>query len=136
MLLDGIIQLLQTDAGLTPLVGGRVYENELPRGYTLPAIAVHQYGFEAQDYQFDGPVDISQDQIQLDCYGNTSAEVRAVAQAARTLLEPFTGALPDGTAVQLCEFTRSMAMPFMPHADQKGIANRWLLAFTITTKRV
>jgi hypothetical protein len=151
MLIDGITQLLSfqvTDSvpdGLQAYadqihtvaaqVQGRVYENELPRGYRLPAIAVHQYG-GAQDYDFSGPISINEDQVQLDCYGQDSLSCRATAEAARKLLENFTGTLPDGTVVQACYKERDQAMPFLPNADQKGIANRWMLGFRVVKQRV
>lgn len=151
MLIDGVKQLLSfsvMDSAPSDLaayavliqnvaaqINGRVYENELPRGYHLPAIAIHQYG-GTQDYDFSGPIDINEDQLQLDCYGLDSDTCRATAEAAKALLQGFVGTLPDGTVVQACYLERSQAMPFLPHADQKGIANRWMLGFRVVKQRV
>jgi hypothetical protein len=147
MLIDGIISLLQgnangTDqskytaliAAVTAVTGNRVYENELPRGYVLPAIAVHQYGGN-QDYDMTGPVDVNEDQVQLDVYGADSSTCRQATRAARKLLEAYVGTLPDGTVVQAVYKERDQAMPFLPHADQKGIANRWMLGFRVVKNR-
>lgn len=132
MLIDGLIQLLSSSV---TQVSGRVYENELPRGYKLPAIAVHQYG-GTQDYDFSGPININEDQIQLDCYGQDSPTCRATAEAVTRLLQGFVGTLPDGTVVQAVYKERSQAMPFLPSADQKAIANRWMLGFRVVKQRV
>jgi hypothetical protein len=150
MLIDGITQLLSfrvTDSAPQGLeayadqlqavaaqVSGRVYENELPRGYKLPAVAVHQYGGQ-QDYDLSGPVGVVEDQIQLDVYGLDSASCRAAAVACRDLLQSFTGTLPDGTTVQAIYKERDAAMPFLPNADAKGIANRWTLGFRVISQR-
>ena len=154
MLIDGVISLLQgqlngtNQSAYTALIEAlvnilstdhktnlpSVYENELPRGYKLPAIAVHQYGGN-QDYDFSGPVDINEDQLQLDCYGPDSLTCRQTMRAARKLLEAYVGTLPDGTVVQGFYKERDQAMPFLPHADQKGIANRWTVGFRVVKKR-
>lgn len=158
MLIDGVIMLLkgqlnETDQsgytgllaaliaangaapGADSLPGSAVFENELPRGYQLPAIAVHQYG-GTQDYDFGGPLDVVEDQVQLDCYGKDSASCRALSKAAKDLLQSYVGILPDGTVVQAVFKERDQAMPFLPNADQKGIANRWMLGFRVISKRV
>jgi hypothetical protein len=159
MLIDGVIALLQgqlngtnqsaytaliaavssalsTDPGTSTGATGKpsIYENELPRGYILPAIAVHQYG-GTQDYDFSGPIDINEDQIQLDCYGLDSLSCRMAAEAARKLLEGYMGTLPDGTVVQGLYKERDMAFPYLSHADTKGIANRWMLGFRVVKQR-
>lgn len=135
MILDGIIALLNADSGVNTLIAGRIYRNELPRGYTLPAIAVHRYG-GTQEYDLNGPVGVKEDQIQLDVYGQDSATASAAAEAVKALLEPYTGTMPDGTIVQACYLERDMDMPFLPHADAKGIANRSLLGFRVVSTRV
>ena len=68
MLLDGIIALLSETSGVSTLVtpnGGtaQIYKSVLPRGYTLPAIAVHRYG-GTKDYMYSGPVGTREDQVQ------------------------------------------------------------------------
>jgi len=135
MLLDGLIAVLNANTAVNALVAGRVYKSELPRGYLLPAIAMHRYG-GTQDYSFAGPIGVREDQIQIDCYAQDAATAQQVAGAVRAALAPFTGALTDGTVVQCCYLERDMDMPFLPHADQKGIANRTLLGFRVVSNEV
>jgi Protein of unknown function (DUF3168) len=133
MLTDGLIALVQADPGCTALIAGRIYEGELPRGYTLPAVAIHKYGGN-RDTQFSGPVGIRETQIQFDTYGRTALEARQVAQAIDSLVAPFAGALPDGTVVQLCTLERDMDMPFKADGDAKSVFSRSTLGYRIITE--
>jgi hypothetical protein len=131
-MLDGIIALLTADSGVSAVVHGRIYKSVLPRGYKLPAIAVHRYG-NTQDYNFAGPINTQEDQVQLDCYAGDAATAQQVAAAVRALLTSYVGTLPDGTVVTACYLERDMDMPFLPHADSKGIADRTLLGFRVVS---
>ena len=135
MLLDGIISLLTANTTVNGLVRGRVYMSLLPRGYRLPAIALHRYG-GTQDYEFDGPVGVREDQVQIDVYGDTVEDCQTTIEAVRSTLVGYVGTLPDGTVVQACYLEREMDMPYLPHADQKAVANRTLLGFRFVTTRV
>src|ERR1700676_5600438 len=104
MLIDGLISLV-TASAVNGLISGRIYEGELPRGYALPAIAVHEYN-EAQDYDMAGPVGVREDFIQFDTYGSSQAIARQVREALKTLLDGYVGTLPDGTVVQACYLER------------------------------
>ena len=146
MLTDGIISLLSGQLGssnqtaftglitaLTNLTGTRVYKNQLPRGYALPSICVHGYG-DSEDYDLLGPIGVQERQIKIDIYEDPAAEDTGdVYEAVRALLINYTGTLPDGTKVSLTKLERGMDMPFLPRADQKGIASRALLGFTVIT---
>lgn len=134
MMLDGFIALLIADTDTNALVSGRVYASVAPRGYVLPAIVIHRYG-GLQEYQFDGPAGLREDQIQVDCYANDSSTAQQLAEAARELLISFVGALSDGTVVRGCYLERDMDMPFLPNADAKGITNRSLLGFRVVSVR-
>ncbi|HEX4201557.1 MAG TPA: hypothetical protein VHY59_08575 [Chthoniobacterales bacterium] len=147
MIKDGLIALLtgangasnQTpylalQAAVVAISGDAVSKNVLPRGYTLPAIAVHSYG-STQENDMIGPNTIREDQIQLDMYGATSDQTDSLYEACRALLIGYVGTLPDGTVVLLCQLERGMDMPFLPNADTKGIANRAVLGFKIVSQR-
>jgi hypothetical protein len=139
----GIIQLLtglnaldqspavQTKiAAVVAIVGPRVYDTVLPRGYTLPAVAVHRYG-STQEYEFAGKVGPLDDQVQIDVYGTTSDVTNAASDAIRALLIDYVGTLPDGTEVQAAYLERAMDMPFMPNADKSNLAFRSVLGFRV-----
>ena len=131
-MLDGLIALLIADANTNGRIEGRAYKSVLPRGYKLPALAIHRYG-GTQDYDMAGPVGVREDQIQIDCYGETADDCEAVAEDARSALVGYVGTLSDGTVVQACYLERFMDMPFLPHADAKGIASRSTLGFKVVS---
>lgn len=134
MLLDGFISLLKANNGITGLVAGAVYKDELPRGYVLPAIVVHRYN-GAQEYAFTGPIGLREDQFQFDCYGNDSTSAEQVKELVRELIITFVGPLPDGTKVSVCDLERDMSMPFVSTANTKGIANRALIGVKVVSER-
>lgn len=158
MLMDGIISLLKgvncsgqspatltgiaqviiangTDPSSPSVPGSAVFENELPRGYTFPAIAVHVYGGD-QGYDMAGPDDLAECQLQLDVYGLDSLQCRTLATAARVLLKSYVGTLPDGTVVPGLFQERDMAMPFVAKADSKGLGNRWTIGFRVVSNQM
>jgi hypothetical protein len=145
VIVDGFISLLTGAPGdpnlpalatkvnaVTALIGSRAYKNALPRGYRLPALAIHRYGGNL-DYDMAGPNSESEDQIQIDIYGDTPDDCQAASEAVRALLAPFVGTLSDGSRVQACYLERDMDMPYLPHADAKGIANRASLGFKVVS---
>ena len=155
MLVTGIIGLLQgqlngTDQsayanGIAAVVAAlsrdentglpSVYEDVLPRGYALPAIAVHVYGGD-QGYDMAGPDSFSESQLQLDVYGADSVTCREAATAARQLLKRYLGTLPDGTVVTGLFQERDMAMPFLPKVDAKAKGSRWTIGFRVISNQM
>ena len=132
MLVDGLIAYLKANAGVLALVGENVFDTELPRGYTLPAAVLHIYN-GLQEYDMSGPVDATEDNVQLDAYGRTGDECRQVRLAVEAALAPYVGTLPDGTTIQGCFLERKQDMPFMAKGDAKGIANRTCTGYRIVS---
>lgn len=132
MIIDGLIELLKTRA-VNALVNGRVYKGELPRGFVLPAIVLHRYG-QAQDYDFDGPIDLSEPQVQVDCLAPTPDERDTLVTAVKAELNGFTGTLPGGNEVQGCYIERDMDLPYAAGMDPKGIASRSVLGYRVVSK--
>jgi hypothetical protein len=131
MLIDGIISLLTNTSSIRTLATGGIHEDELPRGYSLPAVCVHQYG-GSEDTDMAGPIGLEEGQVQFDIYATSGSAARALGKAIEAVLKPFTGSLPEGTSVKLFKLERSMAMPFSAKGDQKGIANRYLVGLAVT----
>jgi hypothetical protein len=80
---------LEAHALVSPLVGSRVYPEVLPQRPTYPAI-VYQRVTTARVRSFDGPSGLARPRIQLDCYGSTYAQAKAVAAAVRLALDHKT----------------------------------------------
>jgi hypothetical protein len=128
MLIDGILQQAAVIA-----VGVPLYENVLPRDYTVPAVVLHQYG-NTQDYAMGGPTDNTEDQVQLDVYAADATGCRTLAKSLEAGFKSFIGTLPDGTTVLGCFIERSMAMPFKASGDVTGILHRWTLGFRFVSR--
>lgn len=132
MLVDGVITLLTTTDSVSSLLSDTtaVFRSVLPRGYALPAIAVHRYnGTEETDMA--GPIGLEEHFVQLDVYGNAPEDTETVAKAVRAILSRLVGTLPDGTTVQGSFLERDMDMTFLAKADTKGIAYRQCLGYRI-----
>ena len=71
----------------------------------------------------------------MDTYGDTAEDCQQIAEAVRSLIAPYVGTLSDGTIVQACFLERDMDMPFLPHADAKGLAYRATLGFRVVNQR-
>lgn len=130
MILDGIIELLNRDSAVNAVVDSRIYKSDLPRGYKLAAIAVHRYN-GSQNYDFNGPVTVGEDMVQLDIYAGDADTCQSLAKLVKAVLNAFIGALPDGTVVQGCYLERDMDMPYMAKADTAAITNRTILGYRV-----
>ena len=124
--------LTQTVTGPHPRPAA-VYKQVLPRGYKLPAIVVHRYN-GTHDQDMSGPIDIREDNFQLDIYGDTQDDCDAVTDASRDFLTGFTGTLPDDTVVTGTYLEQDRDMPFLPNADVKSLAFRAMLGFRFVSK--
>lgn len=120
---------------MTALVGVRNYKNRAPRGFGLPAVVWHKYG-GTQEYDFNGPNDISEAQIQADVYAADEDGCGLIIAAIRSVLDSYVGTLPDGTVVQACYYEREMDMPFLAYGDQKSDTNRSLIGYRFVINRV
>ncbi len=98
MIEQGIEQRLMADAGVSALVGNRIYPVVLPENCSYPAIT-YQLITSHETYTNDGPLGEVRARIQIDSWGKRYGQVKAVAQAVRVALNGFTGQLPDGTYV-------------------------------------
>jgi hypothetical protein len=128
-----VSSLLSTAVNVPAPKPAAVYKQVLPRGYTLPAIVVHRYN-GAREQDMSGPVDIREDNFQLDVYGDTDGDCDAATDAARSFLTGFTGTLADGTVVTGTYLEQDRDMPFLPNADVKSLAFRSLLGYRFVTK--
>lgn len=91
---DGLVALLLADSGVSALVGTRIYPLKLPQDDGLPAIRFQRISGE-RVRTLDGPTGLVRPRIQIDAYGKTYAEAKAVAEAVEALLDGYSG--PAGT---------------------------------------
>ena len=77
---------LSADAGISALVGTRIYPVQMPQTPTLPAIS---YGRISNTAQF-GTTNVRETRYQVDCWAASYASVQSVAMAVKAALEEWT----------------------------------------------
>ncbi len=82
-----LITYLLAQTAITNLVGTRIKPNRLDET-TLPAIVVRKSGGE-HIRTFDGPIGCAQPSFTIRCYGTSSLQADAVADAVRLRLDGF-----------------------------------------------
>lgn len=90
MLGKGIYNLLTTDAGVSALVGNRVFPAVMEQGVTMPAIcytiiSAGRISALIQD------TDLVETLVQVDCYSETYPQARDVHQAVRAAMQRYQG---------------------------------------------
>ncbi len=92
----GLFALLQT-------VVPNVYAVFTPEGAVYPCLSYQVIGSK-QNYTLDNAVLIER-RVQIDAWADSYIAAKTNADALETLLSGFTGTLPTGTLVKLCEKT-------------------------------
>ena len=82
--------ILAADAGVSALVGTRIYPDRLPQNVTYPAITYEMYSedsFEAMD----GLLGIAEATIEVTCWASTRLVASSVQDAVRLALANYQG---------------------------------------------
>lgn len=83
---------LLAQAGITTLVGTRIYPSWIPQSQTTrPNITIDHYGSN-HDYELGKAANWCSAQVQIDCWSSRLSEAKAVAEAIRTALQAYSGA--------------------------------------------
>lgn len=83
--------LLLADAGVSPLVSGeRVYPGILPQAVIYPAVT-YQIIAGGSHYAMDGPSNLADPRVQLDCYAEAYDEVLELKGAVIKALGGYRG---------------------------------------------
>lgn len=128
--MDGLKTLLLADAGVSALLGSRLYSVVLPRSYQFPASVYHVYG-TSLTYTFAGPDNVAETLVQYDVYGVDATSTRNVADAIRGVLDSYTGTLANGMNVQAVYLQQDLDMPHVPDAAAKGVTYHIVLQFRV-----
>lgn len=92
MIEEGLIPFILADAGLSALIGTRLHDDVLPQSPTLPAL-VWQRISTPREYSQSGSSHYAMPRFQFACWANTRLETLQVADALRTALEAYKGAM-------------------------------------------
>lgn len=95
---DALVVKLKATAGLTALVGQRIFPDEIPQGTTLPAVFYITVS-DIKLYTHDGLSYQESPMIQISTYASTRNSAAVVAEQIKTALVDFVGTL-SGITIQ------------------------------------
>jgi hypothetical protein len=94
----GLVSLLNATAGLTAIVGNRIYPVKLPdETESFPALT-YQVVSASPEWALDR-TKYEEKRVQFDAWANLYGDCKAVAKQLEYALDGFDGTLPDGTRV-------------------------------------
>lgn len=115
---------LKAHAGTSALVESRVYPLRLPEGPTYPAIRYQVIGAPRTHLMGDS-ADASigvHSRVQVDCFAETYAGVRAVAEQVRLALSRWSGTAGGVTVeVVFLDDERDLDEPTLIHGGEQGV---------------
>lgn len=95
------MSLIGATSAITSLIGAALYPVLLPETTTYPALTF-QVTSASSDFTLDRAA-VQTKRIQFDSWGSTYSDCKTLSAAVGNLLDGFSGALPDGTRVLICE---------------------------------
>jgi hypothetical protein len=123
---------LKATAGLTALIGARLYPDEIGQGITLPAVFYRTISNEPL-YTHEGVSNQESPNIEFVVYAETKASASAVAAQIRTALTDFVGVL-SGITVQHIRIINDLPSRYTS-ADGTVKYNTHNLEFEVTYER-
>lgn len=133
-MLAGLIALLQNSPVAAIVAQKSFYEDELARGFKTPCVVLHRYN-SAQEYDFNGPADVEETNVQADLYADTAQLRDQLRKAVKSVLDSYVGTLPDGTVVQGCFLERSLDPPYVTTTNTANTGFRSLLGYRVVSRR-
>lgn len=110
-----IYQLLTNDAGVSALVGTKVYPTLLPQNPVFPCVG---YAVEptAENITFDGQGTNQAANIEIDCWAALHADALALGEAVNAAIKNYSGTL---AGVQVDAIYIDSALTFFEDAAEK-----------------
>ena len=126
----GLYTLLTDDAGVSALVGAKVYFVLAPKGVAVPYVVVTRT-WTGDCHTMAGDAGTRDALIQMDCYATDYYSSRALSKTVRKLLDSYKGTLSDtdATKVQGIFTEKDWDMPYQEGA--KGFVFRSMLEFRV-----
>lgn len=94
---QGLVYKLQNTAGLTALIGTRVYLEQLPQGATLPCLTYQRISTSrVLTHDTSGSSGTAYPRFQFDAWATTYGSAKAIADALRAALNGFKGTITSG----------------------------------------
>lgn len=97
MIEQGLTALVTADPGVSALIGTCFYPVILPETPTYPCMS-YQVVSASSEYNLGATAERWK-RIQFDAYGQAYSDCKAIVAALDTVLDGYTGTLPDGTQI-------------------------------------
>lgn len=98
---------LQTQSGLTALVGTRILPDDISAGVALPAVIFFRVS-DVKDHILTGQSKLERPIFQFSAYATTKAAVRAITNQLKTALCDYSGTL-SGLVIQYIQLQNEMS---------------------------
>lgn len=125
----GLRAELAADAGVSALVGGRIYPEYMPQDATYPAITYDRISTVRSQF-LTGVDDFTQVRIQVDCWDDSYSGVKALASAVKSALDGvrilgtvkvqhcFMASMSDLSNIDGDREDRRVSMDFLVYLDE------------------
>lgn len=87
---EGFVAYVLAQSAITTLIGTRIMPAPLRQDSDLPAVS-YQLISQRDDVLHDGPQGLPDARLQLDCWADSYASARALAEAIRTAVHAYRG---------------------------------------------
>lgn len=94
----GLFAFLSADAGISAVVGTRIYPLRVPEDATLPALAYHKISGPSE-HSKDGDMNLNHPRFQFTCWADKYADAKAGRTAVVAALNGFANGGTMGGAV-------------------------------------
>jgi hypothetical protein len=131
---QGLFQLIQGDSNIAPLIsftnGKGVYWIFAPKGSSFPLIVLSRVA-TSDTITMSGDVGFRNALFQVSCYAADYYTSRKIAAAVRSLLESYSGNLPDSNSTQVAAVFQTKDWDMQYEEGSVGFVYKALLEFRI-----
>lgn len=106
---------LKADAGVSALVGARIYPVTAPQEADLPLLTLQRIDRPRERHQ-GGDAKLPHPRIQVNCWAETEIGADQLAEAVRGCLDEFSGVMGGREQVELCHLEDD-SQEYVPPTD-------------------
>ena len=104
MIQEGLYATLSGDAGVSAIVGTRIYPLVIPQTVyseaTKRPCIVYSFDSKGRQIRFSGTDTLVEGRFTIDCYATTYSEAQDLAEAVRGVLVDYSGTMTSGSSPQ------------------------------------
>lgn len=89
---EALFSHLKSHAGLSALVGTRIYPQIMPQGVTMPAVTYQKIS-GPREYSHGGPSELAHPRFQLSCWAKNYSTAKDIAEQVRLALQAYRGTM-------------------------------------------